>query len=317
MYKRQSHTLLVIVTGLVFSLLFSCQKEIVLPTPVNNGTRQQASDSTYLPDLNVVVNINSSQSSGNLKKGDVTNFSQIDCGGSETLFVGGMSMKEAMDATAEIMSTTGACSVAWTGMGYGSYGITVTRHMPTTTTAESWDIKWDYPGSSSTWIIGGANSTGTNPVGPDLGNQDGDGATDAEWAIVYTMSPGEQATYYANRDIARDRLNTLLQACGGAANGDGTGNAFLHAYWTALNARFLGPELALRLVSAHEAWNGNPTILANMDQFNDNVGLRIARYNPNASIQQLSSLVENSIFTGHGVIVINNTMYDTTFDVCD
>ncbi len=94
---------------------------------------------------------------------------------------------------------------------------------------------------------------------------------------------------------------------------------FLHAYWAALNARSLGADLALRLVSAHEAHNVNFLSQASMDHFNDMLGIRITRDYPTLSDESIATVIENRIITGHGRMLAPGTaIYQrTTRSLCE
>lgn len=53
---------------------------------------------------------------------------------------------------------------------------------------------------------------------------------------------------------------------------NGSGDAFRHCYWSAMNARDHGVTLARGFGDAHEDWNGNPEAERKMDQHNNGVG---------------------------------------------
>lgn len=59
----------------------------------------------------------------------------------------------------------------------------------------------------------------------------------------------------------------------------GSWNAFKHAFWSAMNAMYMGSHNALELAAAHE--EGSHPLSAQMDMFNNNKGIML--YNANSS----------------------------------
>lgn len=60
---------------------------------------------------------------------------------------------------------------------------------------------------------------------------------------------------------------------------NGSGDAFRHCFWSAMNARDEGADLPLEFGAAHEDVAGNPPAEKAMDLFNNGVGFAIgARY---------------------------------------
>ena len=96
-----------------------------------------------------------------------------------------------------------------------------------------------------------------------------------------------------------------------ASYSDGQLDALRHALWMALTARQIGVEKARSLGKAHEAGNkimaqkkqkehGSLADKAStdMDLRNNEVGLRMAQENPDASVEQLVTSIENQIKEG-------------------
>jgi WXG100 family type VII secretion target len=86
---------------------------------------------------------------------------------------------------------------------------------------------------------------------------------------------------------------------------DGPGDAFRHAYWTALMTREFGEDWARRFSDAHEALPppGNVKTKAFMDLWNNNIGIEIAAQNPNASKEELAILIGEAMKSGRMVVI--------------
>lgn len=88
---------------------------------------------------------------------------------------------------------------------------------------------------------------------------------------------------------------------------NGIGDAFRHAYWSALMTRAFGEEWTRNFTTAHEMNPENdPTKFKEefMDLHNNALGIRIARENPNASPDQLAQLIAQALKKGEGVYII-------------
>lgn len=79
---------------------------------------------------------------------------------------------------------------------------------------------------------------------------------------------------------------------------NGRGDAFRHAYWSAMMAQSRGANLAEQYGNAHEDFPGNRTPVRNMDLHNNGVGRQIGVDNPGASRAQLANLVVQSLNEG-------------------
>lgn len=289
-------------------------------------------DTTNLPRLEVVVvdsvaQVALAKMKSNPKARTLSPLSAQDCGGTAYMYVGGMDMQTALNTTALFLSSSNACTVIWTGAGDGGVGISVKRSPAPSENGqprENWSVTMQGPSTSSTWVMGGANTSDQGyPLAPQLQPSGAgfDNATALEEQMLSTLNLDQQARYVNNRILAEGTLRNLtLSECGQIIDDDGgTANAFKHAYWTALNARSLGPELVMRLVSAHEAAGNNMLLDVNMDHFNDMVGLTVARSYPNYNEVQLASIIKQRIVTGHGRRInwLTLNLQTTGMNLCD
>jgi len=71
---------------------------------------------------------------------------------------------------------------------------------------------------------------------------------------------------------------------------NGSGDAFRHCLWSAMNARDEGKTLAKQFGDAHEDWKGNPENEKSMDLHNNGVGYGIGSTYIGASDRQLAVL---------------------------
>ncbi len=83
---------------------------------------------------------------------------------------------------------------------------------------------------------------------------------------------------------------------------DGHRDAFRHAYWNALMTREFGAEWTQQFATAHEGMPGNPADREAMDLYNNSVGRQIALDNPNASPEELATLVQQAVTDGRMVL---------------
>lgn len=84
---------------------------------------------------------------------------------------------------------------------------------------------------------------------------------------------------------------------------DGHRDAFRHAYWNALMTREFGAEWTQQFATAHEGLPGNPATREAMDLYNNEVGRQIALANPNASPEELATLVQQAVTDGRMVVL--------------
>jgi hypothetical protein len=71
---------------------------------------------------------------------------------------------------------------------------------------------------------------------------------------------------------------------------NGSGDAFRHCFWSAMNARDQGKDLATMFGIAHEDFVGNPQNEKAMDLHNNSVGFEIGSDSPGASDRHLAVL---------------------------
>ena len=69
---------------------------------------------------------------------------------------------------------------------------------------------------------------------------------------------------------------------------NGSGDAFRHCFWSAMNARDEGKELAKGFGDAHEDFDGNPPKEKTMDLHNNRVGYGIGDDSPGVSDRYLA-----------------------------
>jgi hypothetical protein len=94
-------------------------------------------------------------------------------------------------------------------------------------------------------------------------------------AISFNMN-AKKATEEANKRFGRNTLH------------NGSGDAFRHCYWSAMNARDAGIKKARAFGEAHEDWLGNPEGEKKMDLHNNEVGFDIGGKAPGASDRYLA-----------------------------
>jgi hypothetical protein len=97
---------------------------------------------------------------------------------------------------------------------------------------------------------------------------------------------------------------------------NGAGDAFRHCFWSAMNARDQGKDLAEAFGKAHEDWVGNPAAEKIMDLYNNSVGYEIGKY-PGMSDRSLAvlctqawannKLVQLDSYNGSDLVYSNST----------
>lgn len=121
----------------------------------------------------------------------------------------------------------------------------------------------------------------------------------------------EEATWLADRMFDQDEFmgieNTASQF-GREFPGpeDGHGDAMRHTLWNAMMAQKYGEEWTKGFTVAHEMRPGNPAQAEAMDLYNNEVGRRIARENPNASVDELKALVKQAGDNGELLVIDRN-----------
>lgn len=69
---------------------------------------------------------------------------------------------------------------------------------------------------------------------------------------------------------------------------NGSGDAFRHCFWSAMNARDQGKALAKEFGDAHEDFEGNPPAEKAMDLHNNDIGYAIGVQSPGSSNRHLA-----------------------------
>lgn len=80
-------------------------------------------------------------------------------------------------------------------------------------------------------------------------------------------------------------------------------DAFRHIYWNVLMTLRLGENFARAFATAHEGVPGNEADREAMDLYNNELGRRIARENPNASLEELQDIVAEAIRNGEALVI--------------
>ena len=119
------------------------------------------------------------------------------------------------------------------------------------------------------------------------------------------LTKAEQDYIFWNPDdaaaIERDAKKALAEAekrFGGGSLHNGAGDAFRHCYWSALLARDIGKDGAVRFTNAHEDFPGNPAREKDMDLNNNTVGVEIGAASPNVSDDALANKCFDALNTG-------------------
>jgi hypothetical protein len=84
---------------------------------------------------------------------------------------------------------------------------------------------------------------------------------------------------------------------------DGHRDAFRHAYWSARLTQEYGADWARAFTTAHEGLPGNVANREAMDLFNNSVGIQIGAANPNATPEQLATLIQDAVARGQTVVI--------------
>jgi hypothetical protein len=118
--------------------------------------------------------------------------------------------------------------------------------------------------------------------------------TDAGRALARN-NQGAALIVYQNMNRAFDVTKALFP--GARAHNDAA-DAFRHAYFSALNARALGYDLAFKFGVAHEQFPGNDPLEMQMDLSNNIFGYNLTIYYPNMSNAQMRNYIYNAVLNG-------------------
>lgn len=91
---------------------------------------------------------------------------------------------------------------------------------------------------------------------------------------------------------------------------DNHNDAFRHAFWSANLTRRYGEDWTKKYLIAHERRAGQPPQREAMDLYNNSLGVKIARENPNDTPDQLADKIEKAIkdsggYNGQHALVID------------
>ena len=140
------------------------------------------------------------------------------------------------------------------------------------------------------------------------------------FAALKVHEAQESAEHYTNL-IFGEAVPFVTGEIRSASNCDGTiANAFKHAYWNALMARDIGPELAEKFANAHESvpvsWGNEPYLLATelehsqMDFFYNELGRKSA---DSLSNDDLAYKVYSTIMQHTEKVIIRTVYFDPDF----
>ena len=108
------------------------------------------------------------------------------------------------------------------------------------------------------------------------------------------------------RNIANHAGEEALRRFPRTGNSNGHADAFRHAYANALLTRERGEQWTAAFTTAHEQNPDSAPLSVAMDLYNNEVGRRIARENPNASREELGNLVQRAIENGEMMVIGND-----------
>lgn len=123
--------------------------------------------------------------------------------------------------------------------------------------------------------------------------------TAKEIELIETLSLMKLKSF---RDIRNEAREVSEHRYGGKGAEDGHEDAFRHAYWNALMTRRLGETFARKYATAHETVP-NPASREAMDLYNNERGRSIALEHPDASPEELASLIQQAIDRGDMVVI--------------
>lgn len=124
--------------------------------------------------------------------------------------------------------------------------------------------------------------------------------TEKEAELLNGLGPLELNAF---KDIHDDAFESADERFPSPDQNDDQNDAFRHAYWNALMVKEYGAEWAEDYATAHEQLPGNPGPREAMDLYNNEVGRNIAVANPDASAEELATLIEQAVRNGDTVVV--------------
>lgn len=130
--------------------------------------------------------------------------------------------------------------------------------------------------------------------------------TKSEAEMLDELNPFELRDLDGLANDAFDEADERFPSDADAKRNDDHNDAFRHAYWNALMTERFGEDWARDFGTAHEGVPGNEPEREAMDLYNNEVGRRIARDNPDASPEELAQLVEDAVRRGEMVVIDEN-----------
>lgn len=124
--------------------------------------------------------------------------------------------------------------------------------------------------------------------------------TATEAAMLENLDWYEAWRFSGIKDEAYDQAQARFSGWG---QEDGHGDAFRHAYASALLERQFGVAWAADYTTAHEALAGNPPAKEAMDLFNNEVGRILSVDNPDLDQAGLADRVEQAVRDGETVVI--------------
>lgn len=124
--------------------------------------------------------------------------------------------------------------------------------------------------------------------------------TATEAAMLDDLNWYEAWRFSTIRDEAYDQAQTRFSSWG---QEDGHGDAYRHAYASALLERQFGANWAADYTTAHEALASNPPAKEAMDLFNNEVGRIISVDNPDLDQSGLADRIEQAVRNGDTVVI--------------
>lgn len=151
------------------------------------------------------------------------------------------------------------------------------------------------------YIDGGADIFNFFGQGPRLTRVEAELIADLHYEDAFLLKDIINESY----SVSTDHYPADINHDGSTNQEDGPGDAFRHAYATALMARDLDPEFADAFMTAHESFPENGKEKAFMDIHNNNRGLQIALENPHATDTELAELINEEIQRGEMVVIVD------------
>lgn len=111
---------------------------------------------------------------------------------------------------------------------------------------------------------------------------------------------------YKFKELQQDAIHISEGKFDGKGGTDGHADAFRHAYWNARMTQQYGEEWAREFATAHERNPSSHHVPVAMDLHNNEVGRSIAQANPDASPEELATLVEQAVKDGEMVVIDEN-----------